>query len=139
MPRSPDSPAELSVPASLEEVRRLAEHLRTACAASAIDEMTAFECELAMVEAANNVVEHGYAGCPEGELTLIVQIAGDAVRMELVDRGVPVPDGQFQRSDPVPLEATGGRGTGIIQSCVDVIAYASENGVNRLVMTKRLG
>ncbi|GGN48627.1 hypothetical protein GCM10011349_18490 [Novosphingobium indicum] len=135
---SPDLPSGISVAANLMEVRRLAEHLRMACADKAIDELTTFDCELALVEAANNVVEHGYQGRPEGELTLIVQIAGSTIRMELLDRGTPVPDGQFLRCETVPPDATHGRGTGIIQSCMDGIEYTSENGLNRLVMTKRL-
>ena len=104
----------------------------------AIDEMTAFDCELALVEAANNVIEHGCAGLPEGEVTLLVGISLDAVRMELVDRGAPVPDGQFMRCEIVSPDAARGRGTSIIQSCIDSIEYSSENGLNRLVMTKRL-
>lgn len=135
---SPDLPSDISVAANLMEVRRLAEHLRMACAEKAIDELTAFDCELALVEAANNIVEHGYRGRRQGELTLIVQIADNAVRMELLDRGMPVPEGQFLHCEAVPLDATHGRGTGIIQSCVDEIEYTSENGLNRLVMIKRL-
>jgi len=112
MRSSADSaPLTLSVPSRLEDVRRLAEFLRAACTAAAIDEMTAFDCELALVEAANNVVEHGYAGVAEGEVSLELTIARDALRMVLSDRGKPVPEGQFDRCKLVPLDAVDGRGT----------------------------
>ena len=138
MTPSPDLSATISVPARLMDVRRLAEHLRLACAAAAVDDMTAFDCELALVEAANNVVEHGYADRGTGDLTLLVQVGEDFVRMELLDRGTPVPRGLLEQFKTVPLEATEGRGTSIIQACVDVVDYTSEDGVNRLVMIKRL-
>ncbi|MEJ2407964.1 MAG: ATP-binding protein [Novosphingobium sp.] len=138
MTRSPDGPAEISVPARLIEVRRLAEYLRKVCQTSGVDEVAISDCELALVEAANNVAEHGHAGRPEGKMTLSVQIGDGMVRMELRDRGDPVPEGQFLRRGIVSREAPRGRGTGIIQACIDVVDYARKDGINRLIMTKRL-
>lgn len=101
--------------------------------------MIAFDCELALVEAANNIVEHGYAGKPEGEMSLAVTFADKALTMELVDAGASLPCDQFSQREMVPLDATSGRGTAIILSCIDDVTYASEHGINRLVLIKRLG
>ncbi|MCJ2188117.1 ATP-binding protein [Novosphingobium beihaiensis] len=134
----PDLPAEISVPARLIEVRRLAEHLRKVCRASGVSEMTAFDCELALVEAANNVAEHGHAGLAEGEMTLSVQIGEGRLRMELRDSGKPVPEGQFLAPATASRDAPRGRGIGIIRSCLDTVDYIREDGINRLIMIKRL-
>lgn len=134
----PEGGTGLAVAADLVEVRRLAALLRDACAASGVEEMAAMECELALVEAANNVVEHGYAGRDPGKLALAVQIAGGTIALELTDSGNPLPDGFFAQCPIVPLDATRGRGVAIILSCVDDVGYVSEGGENRLTLIKRL-
>lgn len=136
--RLPGGGSALAVAADLVEVRRLAALLRDACTAAGVDEMAAMECELALVEAANNVVEHGYAGRDPGKLALAVRIGGGAITLELTDSGNPLPEGFFAQCPIVPLDATRGRGVAIILSCVDEVGYASDGGENRLTLTKRL-
>jgi len=138
MPRSRDLPGTLEVSADLLEVRRLAAFLREACAAAGVEETAAFDCELALVEAANNIVEHGYVGQGGGTIAIEIRAEQDRMNIVLTDRGSPVPKDFFNRCRIVPLDAEEGRGCGIIQSCIDEIDYSSQGGVNRLTMVKRL-
>lgn len=131
-------PGAIRVAADFVEVRRLAEWLRAACAAAGIGETAAFDLELAMVEAANNVVEHGYAGTTGGEIGLDFAVDRGAAVITLADQGTPVPQGLFDQCGEAPLDATEGRGIGIVQSCVDLVNYRSGDGLNLLTLTKLL-
>jgi serine/threonine-protein kinase RsbW len=127
------------VDAKIADIRLLAEHLQMHCVRAGVEPGAAFELELAMVEAANNVVEHGYAEPSGGTIGLAVVISECEARVTLRDSGAPVPDGFFDDGTmPDPL-ATSGRGSGIILACVDTVSYRSQFGENTLVLTKRLG
>jgi serine/threonine-protein kinase RsbW len=131
-------PGAIRISADLREVRRLAEWLRTKCSEGGLGEMAAFDLELATVEAANNVVEHGYAESPQGEIGLDFEIDRGTAVITLTDRGTPVPQGLFEQCRPAPVDATEGRGIGIVQSCVDVVNYSTGEGLNRLTLIKLL-
>nr|WP_281423374.1 ATP-binding protein [Novosphingobium profundi] len=124
------------VPADLASVRALAEHLRQACSRAGIDDMALFELELALVEAANNIVEHGYVGQDAGSITLAIAIESGRVHLTLTDTGSPVPPAFFANTALPEGHATSGRGAAIIHGCTDEVAYESRDGVNRLVLTK---
>jgi serine/threonine-protein kinase RsbW len=130
-------PGEIHVNADLGEVRRLAEWLRARCDEAGVSQTARIDLELAMVEAANNIVEHG---CQSGtdEIGLAFQIDCGTAVVTLADRGPPVPPGLYAQCRDMPLEATEGRGIGIVQSCVDVLNYSSHDGLNRLTLTKLL-
>lgn len=130
-------PGAIHVMADLHQVRRLAVWLRASCAASGLGEMVSFDLELAMVEAANNIVKHGYAK-GRGSIGLDFRVTGGAAELTLADRGLPVPSGLFDQCHTAPLDATEGRGIGIVQSCVDVINYSSRDGLNMLTLIKLL-
>jgi serine/threonine-protein kinase RsbW len=126
------------VAAEFAGVRRLAEFLQHASAEAGVESTLAIDLELAMVESANNIVEHGYAGGSGGEIAIELLFEPDAVVLTLSDTGSPIPPDDLARCRTMPLDAVEGRGMGIIQSCVDEIAYSSEGGVNRLRLLKRL-
>ncbi|MXP42083.1 ATP-binding protein [Altererythrobacter soli] len=131
-------PGAIRINADLREVRRLAEWLRGKCSEGGLGEMAAYDLELATVEAANNVVEHGYAGTSGGEIGLDLEIDRGIAVITLTDHGIPVPPGLFDQCRPAPLDATEGRGIGIVQSCVDVVNYSTREGLNRLTLIKLL-
>jgi len=138
VPRSPDEEPLSVVEATFDDVRKLAALFREAAEAAGLQERVQLDCELALVEAANNIVEHGYAGTTGGKISFWLAIVPAEVRMELRDQGKPVPSGQFSKCQQFELDAPDGRGTTIIQSCIDQIGYRTEHGENRLVMIKQL-
>ncbi|OAN56544.1 hypothetical protein A7Q26_18330 [Sphingobium sp. TCM1] len=94
------------------------------------------DLELALVEAANNIVLHGYAGRSDGVIHLQVRLEDGAVTLKLSDDGAPMQKGLLSACRPFSLEGESGRGIGIIQSCIDCIDYHSQNGVNHLTLVK---
>jgi len=130
-------PQAIDVAANLTEVRRLAEWLRSQCDSGGIGPLAAVDLELAMVEAANNIVEHGYGGRAE-QIRVEFIVGGGVAVLTLIDHGAPCPHDLYHECRDVPLDANRGRGAGILRSCVDVVNYATNGGENRLVLTKLL-
>ncbi|WP_404477609.1 ATP-binding protein [Novosphingobium sp. BL-52-GroH] len=117
-------------------VRILAEHLRLRCEAAGVDTASIFDLELAVVEAANNVIDHGFDVAGHGKIGFSLTAANGCVTAILTDCGRAVPEVFFEDGAmPEPLSSRG-RGAGIIQACVDTVSYASSGGGNRLVLTK---
>jgi len=132
-----DVPA-LRRPARLDEVQQFTALLRQCCAAAAVPPDLVIDLELALAEAANNVVLHGYQGRDDGDIEMIVRPARDAIEIELRDRGIPIPEARLADISTPSLDAESGRGMGIIRSCTDRIEYHSDQGVNRLILVKRM-
>lgn len=135
-----DEPGQLgsvSVPARLEAVRTLAAALREACATAGLAEDAAFEIELAMVEAANNIVLHGYEG-DEGVIGMEVHQRSRAIEVMLIDTGTPIPDEILDHPGEAGDDSEHGRGIAIIRAFVDGLEYGSRDGINRLLLRKAL-
>ncbi|MFC0303919.1 ATP-binding protein [Rhizorhabdus histidinilytica] len=123
--------------ARLEEVRALAAFMVSRCEAAGLSADIIAELELALVEAANNIVIHGYEGREDGDIGLTVRIDAERVELELTDRGLPVAADALQPR-PVAPDAESGRGMAIIHACVDHVGYHRANGINHLVLIKRI-
>ncbi len=92
--------------------------------------------ELAVNEAAVNIMEHAYAGSPEGRIDLEARDHGDRIVIRLAHSGTG-----FRRSDvPEPVfdgTADGGFGIFIIEQSVDEVRYGTDgNGKQEVVLTK---
>lgn len=137
MPSSPFErlPGAIIVTAELEQIRTLAAWLREACETAGVGENEAFDLELAMVEAANNIVLHGYRGCT-GSIGLDFHVKDKIASVVLADEGAAIPPDAFSQCRAVPAEATHGRGINIMQSCVDSIDYTRRGAVNVLTFSK---
>lgn len=131
-------PGELTVVATLENVRVLAAWLKNRCRSEGVVDALAFDLELALVEAANNCIEHGYAQTTIGSIGVAFEHSEDRVDVTLYDCGKAIPAGMLSECREVPLDSLSGRGMSIVRSCVDEIDYRSEGGLNVLVLTKRL-
>lgn len=137
MRRSSDPVRTMTVPASFSAVPELAAFLHEQCGRHGIADEIVLDLELALVEAANNVVAHGYAGATGGTMSLEVFITDEDLRLVLSDGGKAAPAGFFETCNAMDLEAESGRGNGIIHACVDAIAYSSTEFGNRLELTRR--
>jgi serine/threonine-protein kinase RsbW len=126
------------VAADLIAVRELAAFVRQACASSGVEEAAAIDLELAVVEAANNIVEHGGEQGLNSRIGLAFTRSPGVACVVLTDRGRPVSADLFSRCREVPPDALGGRGIAIIRSCVDEVAYSTCDGINRLRLVKQV-
>lgn len=123
------------------EIRELASFCRESVD-SLFCGMEASLIELAVVEAANNVVKHAYeleGGLP---LDLTIRHCGDSLELTLLDKGLPFdigslepPSFEWDRLEDVPES---GWGVYLIQSIMDSVDYRHEGGTNIVRMVKRL-
>ncbi|EYD76388.1 anti-sigma B factor, putative [Rubellimicrobium mesophilum DSM 19309] len=104
------------------------------------------DIELALVEAATNVVRHGYG--PEGGPIRIEAATGNhGVRVTIFDWGRPIPgevlaNARLSRFDFDPMDLLeipeGGMGLSIIATIMDEVTYRSDQGQNILTLLRRV-
>jgi serine/threonine-protein kinase RsbW len=126
----------------LEAVADLAREVSAACVQLGLDEDAVFDVELAVVEAATNVICHGYEAKAGGFLEVVVDAEPEAVRLEVRDRGSPIPAGLLERAgieEPGEIEtlSDSGRGLALIKASVDGWEYEASPAGNRLALIKR--
>lgn len=123
------------IEARLDRVRELADAARLAGQEAGLGAHALIDLELALVEAANNIVSHGYAG-KSGEIQMIARGSAEGMLIELVDTGARIPADWLAAPPHAAMDAERGRGLAIINACVDRVDYASEGGYNRLTLFK---
>lgn len=125
-------------PGTPDGVRDALAALRARLEQAAVDPDAAFTAELLVAEALNNVVEHALAGLDRAVFGLAVSYRCHSLRVEIRDRGKPMPDGHLPAGRlPDITEDTsalpeGGFGWYMIRAVVEDLAYARVAGENRL-------
>jgi serine/threonine-protein kinase RsbW len=123
----------LELPADSDGARIAAECVRDLLVA--VDPAAAFRCELAVAEAAANVVEHAYEGRPGGRFTLVARLGGNRFSAAICDNGrafVP----SLSAGLPPP-EAEGSRGIPLMISVMERLRFLRVDGENRVLMAQR--
>jgi len=134
---------QFAIRSNVTAVTELAAKLRVACADFGLDEDAASDLELAVVEAATNIIVHGYGGADGGTLEVGVRRDAGEVQVELTDAGAPIPPGALENAelpdfdDDVSAIPTSGRGLALIKASVDAWRYLPSAGRNRLILIKR--
>ena len=121
--------------ASLKEVRVFAREI--------FKKSTTFEKDtddlvLALAEAAQNIVKHGYNNEPtEDEMKIIIKFNNNILSMELMDKGKPVVPSNIKPRDLDDIKS-GGLGTFFIGQIMDEVVFKTTkvNWVNHLILTK---
>ncbi|MBE1285242.1 MAG: ATP-binding protein [Rhodobacteraceae bacterium] len=117
-----------------EAVSRAIEHLKTL----GLQEEQAGNVEIALSEAANNVVEHAYAGMLPGEVCITGRLLQGILSIEIRDEGAPLPSGKLPEGKPADLSCAfedlpeGGFGWFLIRSLTETVDYDRIEGVNTL-------
>ena len=121
--------------ASLKEVRVFA---REVFKKSSIFEKHTDDLVLALAEAAQNIVKHGYNNQPtEDEMKIIIKFDNNVLSMELMDKGKPVVPSNIKPRDLDDIKS-GGLGTFFIGQIMDEVVFKTTkvNWVNHLILTK---
>lgn len=109
--------------------------------AAGLDEASIYAVQLAVDEAATNIIEHAYGGSGQGDLEITCEVLDDNLRITLHDHGKPFdPEKVPTPVVNVPLEKLKSRGLGVflIRHMMDEVHYEfSPNEGNTLVMVKR--
>tara|TARA_B100001093_G_scaffold296490_1_gene282708 strand:- start:86 stop:496 length:411 start_codon:yes stop_codon:yes gene_type:complete len=120
---------------SLKEVRVFA---RDIFKKSSVFENDTDDLVLALAEAAQNIVKHGYNNEPtEDEMRIIIKFKENVLSMELMDKGKPVVPSNIKPRDLDDIKA-GGLGTFFIGQIMDEVVFKTTkvNWVNHLILTK---
>ncbi|MES2301657.1 MAG: ATP-binding protein [Pseudomonadota bacterium] len=126
----------LSCAATLGNVRLLADAVRGWVEANGLGEAFAADFELAVVEAANNVVLHGTQGLQGQTMSVSICHVPGGVEVTLEDRGRAIPPDVLEAAIPPDLGVESGRGMGLIAACTDRVDYSATAEGNRLVLFK---
>jgi len=110
-----------------------------------LGEDIATELEIGVVEAVNNAIEHAYQWQAGHPVRVAVYLDDDTVRLDVADRGRPMPPGfnlcaaALPPFDPGDLDSLpeGGMGLALIRSAADEVSYASRDGWNVLTLIRR--
>jgi sigma-B regulation protein RsbU (phosphoserine phosphatase) len=130
----------LRLRSDLAEVPRADHWLRAVCRELDVSPEAGHDFQIALEEVLVNVVRHGYGEGAAGEIEVRAQAAGEALRLEVRDRARPF---NLLEQDPPPLDALpherpeGGLGCHLVRRLMDRVAYAYEEGENRLVLERR--
>lgn len=132
----------LAIDSVLENVALLGSATHGLALAAALDETTAFQLELCVVEATTNAIRHAYNGLPGNEVEMTVELSAEQISFLIYDSGKRHPAFDTQ-TDPFEWKSLdqlpeGGMGLSIIREIMDEVRYSSAHGRNCLTMTKFL-
>jgi anti-sigma regulatory factor (Ser/Thr protein kinase) len=142
---SAGSSKRLAVDSRLAEVRRLGGMVRSFCLEAGLDAELAGSMELAVVEAANNIIKHAYLEMPGNKVEVELRREPGRLVIDVSDWGRPIPEEkktapsapEFDPNDPAGLQE-GGMGLYIIHQVMDQAIRSHNGGRNTLTMVKEV-
>jgi serine/threonine-protein kinase RsbW len=106
-----------------------------------VSQQSAFEMELAVVEAVNNAIEHAHHYQHNKPVTVRLRLYSDQIRFTIIDRGAPF-DFEAELSRVLNRHDAGeperGRGLRIIRELMDEVEYERKGETNRITLVKYL-
>jgi serine/threonine-protein kinase RsbW len=129
---------ELSVPAFHVNIEKVCDAAGEAAEQAGFNDKTAYACQLAIGEACENVINHGYGEEGNGDIVLVAKISPGNLILELCDSAPPFnpavsPDDSEQEREDPPI---GGLGLLIIHRVMDKVTYRREGDRNYLELHK---
>lgn len=134
---------ELRLEACIEGLHTISHFVAAIAERLELTEKVAFEVELAVDEAATNIVRHAYPHGQTGDLLLHAEVLNDVLRITLTDWGVPLnPDNvkPFDVDAPVEMRIQGGMGLYLIDNLMDGVSRSTggAEGANTLSLIKNI-
>jgi serine/threonine-protein kinase RsbW len=112
--------------------------VRQAASVCGFDDRTSYACQLAVCEAVENVIQHGYRGADGGQVTMKTRARPGRLVVEIVDDAPPFDPSTYPLISETSLENVqiGGRGLLMIRRVMDRIQYERRGNKNVLRLTK---
>ena len=135
---------ELRVEAVRENLRTISYFLHGVARRLELTEDTLFEIEVAVEEAAINIVSHAYPPGVMGDMMIRVDFADEVLHISLIDWGTPLDPNQVRPFDldaPIETRIEGGMGLHLISNLVDQVirkAAPFPGEPNELTLVKRI-
>ncbi|MBZ0309621.1 MAG: ATP-binding protein, partial [Anaerolineae bacterium] len=135
----------LRVQATLESLSTISYFLQGLAHRLELSESVLFELELAVEEAATNIIHHAYHDNTDGDVEIRADLIDDnRVQLSLVDWGEPFDPSKVKPFDinaPVETRINGGMGLHLIYHLVDRVerkTFPKRGGPNVLILTKQI-
>jgi serine/threonine-protein kinase RsbW len=126
-----------------EILSKIGEYIEEITAKTKLDENQRYAVQLAVDEAASNIIEHAYRDVDDGKIEMTVEHSADKLIIIVHDDGHPFdPKGVKKYDVEVPLEDMQERGAGLhlIEKIMDEVDFDfNADGGNTLRMVKILG
>jgi anti-sigma regulatory factor (Ser/Thr protein kinase) len=126
-------------PGSFEHIEAICELIDQAAKIAGFDDSTSYACQLAVGEACENIICHGYKDDDSGEIEVVLRAEPGELTIDLQDTARP-----FDPTSVPILEVksgmenqVGGLGLPIIHRVMDEVEYSRHGRKNRLTMRKR--
>lgn len=133
-------PSEQNIfPGSFEQIEAICELVDRAARQAGFDDSTSYACQLAVGEACENIICHGYQGKEGGEIEVNVHAEPGELTIELQDSSPPFdPTSATDADCQTGIEdQIGGLGIPIMHRVMDDIEYSRQGRKNRLTLRKR--
>jgi serine/threonine-protein kinase RsbW len=99
-----------------------------------------YQIELCVVEACNNIIQHGYLGAQDKEINVEVRFHSDKIIFDIRDSGNSMPSSYQREIDFDPTDRSqlpeGGMGLFFINEIMNKVEYKTQGGHNILSLTK---
>ena len=134
---TPISHLEREVSSGLSELPKVRGIIRRVCGASSLDDDATVQFELAMNEAASNIMKHAYEGRADGRIKIVADMFADRVVILLFHWGIAFQPPKRPRLPRVETYQEDGYGLYIIEQSVDIVKYSRDrDGRNCVMLTK---
>jgi serine/threonine-protein kinase RsbW len=127
------------IPAHLDQLKRISRLIEDAGEYAQFDEKTNYACQLAVYEACENIIKHGYENPGrEDTIKMVLRANPGELLVELEDDAPPFnPVAASDMPEVEPQDPPiGGLGLVIIHRVMDEIRYQRKNGKNLLRLRK---
>ncbi|HNP73691.1 MAG TPA: anti-sigma factor antagonist [Kouleothrix sp.] len=132
----------ITLPATLDSLAQISAFIADATTRAGLDDHAAWQVQLAVDEAATNIIQHGYEPGTPGAIELSWQVASRQLIVALRDHGrrfspedVPAPD----LAAPLEERQAGGLGIYLMSRLMDSVSFTFDDQLgNVLTMTKQL-
>lgn len=132
---------EKTFPGRLNQLVPISEFVTAAARRYGMDDDGVFAIQMAVDEAATNIILHGYGDQDQGPVHVACWREGDSMVVQLRDHGQPFDPSQIPEPDlDTPLEERqeGGLGVYLIRRLMDRIQFVRTKDQNVLTMTRHL-
>ncbi len=128
----------LSIPSKLDQVESVCRFIDESARSAGFDEKESYACQLAVTEACENIILHGYQGANGEKITVKIKTRPGDLMIKIIDQAPP-----FNPAEPLPEKTAspddppiGGLGLVILNKVMDEVEYKRTQSGNTLRLRK---
>ncbi len=128
----------ITIPAKLDQIHSVCDFIGSSALAAGFDDSEIYQCQLAVTEACENIILHGYGEGTPGHIDVMAVIGSDSLEVHLCDHAPPFNPAQSPEIQPWDEDdpPVGGLGLIIIHKVMNEVVYTREAERNCLIMKK---